>query len=250
MTFSLKLLGAGLATAIVTNAASAQDAGERPSIPVTQKIGKLVCTMGEDNQPCGGNDFTITTHPDGTHTMEALQYRPSVGYHNMSTLHVGEDFRPLSGFFHFYISGEHAGSASYFVEAGSRLQTTVRTEEGVIEETIEVPTNFSMDLHPVVLDPWHVWYYDEAKGGEQKAVKCSAGAQVQGIFCRLLDFEIAYVGTETLTTKAGTFETKHYRIGDAVQIWTTGPEHVLVQYLWAKAGMRYELTELESRTLE
>lgn len=241
-----QILGAILALSVASHATTAagQDTGVAPDKPTAQKKGKLVCTVGEHGKPCGGNEFTLTLHPDGNRSLEALQHRPSIGYHNNVLIHVDKDFRPLHATMQFYNSGGFQGAASYLLD-GDKLRTTMRTPDSIVAEAIDAPQKFSFGLHPVVTDAWHIWTYDEAEGGVQPITKCAAGAEnAEAILCRMIPSTIELLGSETLTVGAGTFETRHYRLGTAVEMWIAGEDHLLVKYYWEKANLLYELKEL------
>ena len=56
---------------------------------------------------------------------------------------------------------------------------------------------------------------------------------------------LTYLGTELLTVPAGTFPCEHYRSGDVVDYYVTGPDAIFVKFVWPANDMEYVLTKLE-----
>ena len=48
-----------------------------------------------------------------------------------------------------------------------------------------------------------------------------------------------------MTTPAGAFQTDHFKIDNAVDIYVTGPDSIMVKFLWTPADRVYELVKLE-----
>ncbi len=63
------------------------------------------------------------------------------------------------------------------------------------------------------------------------------------------DMTVEFVREERITVAAGSFDTRHYLVhlgasyDEPLEIWTHGPDHVIVLESWSVLGSRYELLE-------
>jgi hypothetical protein len=195
----------------------------------------------------GGENWNLTVHPDGTRTMQALNRYGSPGIQRHVTYRVDQNFRPLEAYMLYWVRGDWRGSG-FFVVNGDQLTATANTPNGMLTHRLTVPQNFSFIPHPLSTDAWHMGYYDKAKGGVQtiNVYDMDAGAAgPQTLLGRLYTQKLERLGTESLTTPAGTFETERYRIDDAVDIYVTGPDSIMVRFVWTPADRVYELVKLE-----
>jgi hypothetical protein len=195
----------------------------------------------------GGENWNLTVHPDGTRTMQALNRYGSPGVQRHVTYRVDKNFRPLEAYMLYWVQGQWRGSG-YFVVHGDQLMAMANTPNGMLTHRLTVPQNFSFIPHPLSTDAWHMGYYDKAKGGvqEMSVYDMDAGAAgPQTLLGRLYTQKLERKGTETITTQAGTFETERYRVDDAVDIYVTGPDSIMVRFVWTPADRVYELVKLE-----
>jgi hypothetical protein len=91
-------------------------------------------------------------------------------------------------------------------------------------------------------------YYDKQKGGAQAITVYdmdAAAAGPQALLGRLYQQKLEFLGAGETTTKAGTFATDHFKIEDAVDIYVTGPDAIMVKFVWTPADRVYELVKLE-----
>jgi hypothetical protein len=70
----------------------------------------------------------------------------------------------------------------------------------------------------------------------------------QALLGRLYTQNLKFLGTESITTPAGTFATDHFKIDSAVDIYVTGPDAIMVRFEWKPADRIYELVNLEQST--
>lgn len=157
----------------------------------------------------GEETWSLSVHPDGSRNMQAMNQYGSPG-------------------------GQWRGSGLFSVH-GDRLSAVANTPNGVITHEVAVPKNFSFVPHPLSTDAWQMAYYDKAKGGTQdiSVYDMDAGAAgPQALLGRLYTQKPRFVGRESLTTPAGTFETERFKTDDAVDIYVTGPDAILVRFQW------------------
>ncbi|MDX2222825.1 MAG: hypothetical protein SFV21_08755 [Rhodospirillaceae bacterium] len=195
----------------------------------------------------GGENWNLTVHPDGSRTMQALNRYGSPGVQRHVTLRVDARFRPLEAYLLYWVGGVWRGSG-YFTVAGDTLTAVANTPNGRLSHALTVPENFSFIPHPLSTDAWHMWYYDKAKGGAQTITvyDMPGGADgPQALLGSMYTQSLTFVGRERVTTPAGTFDTEHYKIDDAVDIYVTGPDAIMVKFVWTPADRVYELVKLE-----
>ncbi len=61
----------------------------------------------------------------------------------------------------------------------------------------------------------------------------------------MYDSVTTYVGREETTAPAGTFEVDHFKVESGVDMYVTGPDLVLVKFVWPAADQENVLTSLE-----
>lgn len=209
------------------------------------KIEYRVLSTGERN---GEEEWYLTVHPDGSRTMRATNRLDQAGFHRTVILRVEENFRPLEVLATYWIQGAWAGSAIFNID-GDMLEAYANTANGKLTQSIKVPREFSIIPHPLSTNSWQTWHYDKAKGGVQDTTLYDMDALADrsgSLLGRFSTHKIRFIGTETLTTPAGTFVADHFKIGDGVDLFVTGPDAIMVKFTWAPADREYILTELES----
>ena len=196
----------------------------------------------------GAEEWHLSVHPDGSRTMHARNWLDDVHYSRHVTYRVAENFRPLEVTSVYWVRGEWRGTGLFAIN-GNELQAIVKTPDGMIQQTRTVPDNFSMIPHPLSTNAWNTWYYDKAKGGPQPMTvyDMDAGAQaVSSMLGKVYTQNLEFIGAEKMTTPAGTFDVDHFRVEDAVDMYITGPDAILVRFQWIPADRDYVLTSLET----
>jgi hypothetical protein len=209
--------------------------------------GTIVYSVLSSGAMLGGENWNLTVHPDGTRTMQALNRYGSPGVQRHVTYRVDANFRPLEAYMLYWVGGAWKGSALFSVH-GDRLTAVANTPNGRLTHAIAVPENFSFIPHPLSTDAWHMAYYDKKKGGAQTINVYDMDAQAAGpqaLLGRLYTQKLEFLGTKEMTTKAGTFTTDHFKIEDTVDIYVTGPDSIMVKFVWTPADRIYELVKLE-----
>lgn len=195
----------------------------------------------------GGETFTLTVHSDGTRTIQARNRSDNYDLQRHVTHRVDQNFRPLETTAVYYILGEWRGTG-FFAVNGDTLEAFVKSPEGMVRQTLKVPEHFSLVPHPLSTNAWHGWYYDRAKGGQQTSIwyNLEAGAQGESsMLGELSSNDLEFLGEEQLTTPAGTFSVDHWKTG-TVDYYTTGPDALMVKFVWAATDNVYELVQLQT----
>ena len=203
------------------------------------------CTGLNDGQPCGEDRWTMTVHSDGTRTIRSFLDQSTYGTQINMLLHAdAETFKPINAFANVYSGGGFLGSGLYAMDDG-KLKVTVTSPIEHFVETVDVPDTFTLLLHPISADGWHYGAgYDLTKGGVQMHNLCTLGAAGRSVHCAVYPIALEFVGIETLTVPAGTFDTEHYRFGENTDVWIAGPDRVMIQHEYRVRGSRYQLVEL------
>lgn len=206
-----------------------------------------VLSTGEVN---GSEEWHITVHPDGSRTLQTRNRLDQAGYQRHVTHRVAENFRPLEITSVYWVKGEWRGTGLFSID-GNTLNAVVKTPDGLIQQTRSVPDLFSFIPHPLQTNAWPAWYYDKTKGGPQTMTvyDMDAGAQaVSSMMGKMYDQTLTYMGEVEVSVPAGSFMTDHFRIDDAVDLYITGPDAIMVRFQWLPADRDYVLTHLETGT--
>ena len=203
-----------LSLTMAGRAALAQDSSASQEPPVKRTLtGAYACTTLEDGSPCGHENWVMTVQGDGTRTLSAYSYVTPIQFQNSTVMRVDANFRPLDGFANLYRSGAFFGSG-FFVVDGNELTTTVNAPDKTFSDTMDVPDNVVLLLYPNSAYGWMLGDYDMEAGGVQNVSMCVlAAAQGRSASCVLVDEPLEYVGEESVTVPAGTFDTQHFKIG-------------------------------------
>ncbi len=242
---SILVLAGGLA------ASGAAPGGDNASIARWAR-GTFEYRLQETGEVWGSEWWHLTAHTDGTRTMQAINRMETSGTQRHVTLRVAEDFRPLEVTAVYHTGGEWRGTGLFSV-SGNTLKAMLSTPNGIIRQTREVPDHFSFIPHPLSTNAWGTWYYDRAAGGPQEQTFYdmdsraeSAGSMLGTMYTESLEF----MGTEEITTPAGTFSTERFRSTEDVDLYLTGPDAILVKFVWRteRGVAEFVLTSLETGT--
>jgi hypothetical protein len=176
---------------------------------------------GQD-EPFGREWFSVTEHEDGQRTLRA-QCEIEAGFVAERsvlrdvTYSFDEHYKPLDCFVRLHQSGRFMGAGWFnFTEQQAR-GTTVRADAGVGTQEFALKTRTpSVGAHPLICDMLHCLAFDHARPDD---IQVSRGVMMtsmeldgcSGPSLVPLDLNLQYLGKETVTVPAGTFETEHYR---------------------------------------
>ncbi len=213
----------------------------------------------------GREFFTLTTQNDNTLVMHAhceIDDAPNVI--RDVVIAMNSDMSPIDGSVRLSVSNEFEGSGWFRFEKGFAELEVVNKDKGRTTEKVETKTPVKwLQAHPIVGDGLLMKCYDLSKGLGKQMLKDfmltspdHRGATGPMLF-EMAQMSIEYLGREVITVGAGTFESRHFAVGDTAgslleehppyHIWVTADE----DYLFLKASAagymqtHYELEQLE-----
>ncbi|MCS6948786.1 MAG: DUF3108 domain-containing protein [Steroidobacteraceae bacterium] len=204
--------------------------------------GRYLYTALQERRARGSEEFHLTVYADGSRSL--LFWHDLFARHSQFTvaLRVGADWRPQEAYVNYYSGGAFKGSAHLLV-AGNRLSGSSRGPSGVVSHAVEVPERFSIGAHPVAADGWHTAH---APNPRQKVpiYTLEASADIgKPPLGRLTEVDCEFVGRETITVPAGTFETLRYRLAGANDIWIMPEDRIVVRMVSERLDRGYVLEE-------
>ncbi len=198
--------------------------------------------------------FTITVQPDGARTVRARCEMDDTRLLRDVVYSVDGEWRPLDSFVRLTQKGEFMGASWFrfedtFVECEGVTKVDGRFSQRIAVE--KRPTAFAP--HPVVTDAWQPNQFDHSRPERiQEVISAASSPQDDGGTgprLSIMTFKLEYVGDETLTVPAGTFETGHYRLSSAfytpLDIWSRKEDFTFVRLYWDHLQSRYDLVEFE-----
>ena len=217
------------------------------------------------NEERGREYFTITAQTDGISVLHAhceIDDGPDV-IRDVTSAFDTKTMRPYDGTTRLSVGSEFEGTGWFRFTENTATCETYNQRDGRISQAVDIPGAPSwFGNHAIINDGLLSRIYDPSKGpGKQRIpnVMMSSpdhrGATGPMIFP--LAFSIVYVGDETVTVEAGTFEARKFEIVDTAEgglpdehppyeMWCTADEDgILLQAGVAGYMMTwYELIEL------
>lgn len=196
----------------------------------------------------GTESFLLVAYPDGTRTLNASSDIYSRNVHVNAIVRVDADFRPLEVFMQTWTQGQFKGSALFRAE-GDKLREVLTGPAGTTDRLVDAPASYSIAAHPIATDSWQIWPAIGTKGEvvETAIYNVDGSANFdQPMVGKFEDHQIRYIGEKSITTAAGTFETRGYLFDDGLfEAWVTGEDNLVVRMVWPKYDSAYELAEYE-----
>ena len=198
--------------------------------------------------------FTMTVQPDGVRTVRAQCEMDDTQLLRDVIYSVDGAWRPLDAYVRLTQNGEFMGG-SWFRFEDSFVECEGFTKlDGRFSQRIAVdkrPTAFAP--HPVVTDAWQPNQFDHSSSKRvQEVISAASSPQDDGGTgprMAILKFQLEYVGDETITVPAGTFETGHYRLASKyytpLDVWSRKGDFTFVRLYWDHLESSYDLVELE-----
>ena len=199
--------------------------------------------------------FEMIPHASGR-TLRALCRMDDVDVWRDVSISLDNDSRPIDAHVRVVQAGIVRGAMTYSTTPDSLVYRGMTQEHGPVDDQISlnVPLDY-LGLHPLVGDA---------------LVTCQRGRDAPGIFRTVSGYtnsksangetgllaypsaiEVAYIGTETLSVAAGTFEGRHYQLcwqpqWPVANLWVNGDDALFLRLTWELNQSRYELTHLRS----
>lgn len=198
--------------------------------------------------------FSVSVHDNGATTLRAQCEMDDDALVRDAILVLRPDDGPAQAFVRIVESGRPAGSAWYrfrdgLVEADIDLGADPPQRES---RSFATPARF-FGTHSLVNDGWLARLAPELRAGESvdlfdlvASSLAANGGGPPGIFVTAAS--VAFVGVAEIEVQAGRFACRHYRVRyggyPPLDMWLTGPVHLLVKMDWSHLGGRYELLSL------
>lgn len=231
--------------------------------------GKILYTSrkpGREGQERGREYFTFTKHENGSRTMRALCEieEPDPTVLRDITYSLDANDMPTDCFVRLMIGDEFMGAGLFRIADGYVECESFGPSIGRVSQ--KMPFNGPFDgfgTHPIAGDAYITKKMDKSKGPHSRKFRTFLPSpDHRGATPPLIaetNLTLAYVGDETITVKAGTFEASHYKFTDPdasmagghpdYDVWVTADDDAI----FLKGGVDgymmtwYELVELERR---
>lgn len=248
------LFGVLAISALTSGGVLAQEAADADARQANTKWYKGSYDYGYvDNDTVRGHeDFTVTVHADGSRTVETVVDLRELGHQSNAIMRVDQSFRPLDAYSSFWRFGGYRGAARFWV-ADDTLYSNVVGPRGNASHNVPFPMGATLRLHPVIIEGWQAATFDRTPS------QVEPGPQVRQLYNMVTTSEtgvwgigmfqenvVAFHGSQTVETPAGTFDADHYTFYDGrYEIWLHGPDRILVRYVAPANGREYRLTRFE-----
>lgn len=246
---SFFLLTAIAVAALPSRAQPAPPENTGPNASIVRTVtGKMTFRTLSDGRIRGGEEFRLLVHPDGTRQVFVSKDFKAVNGQQTLMARVDARFRPLETYASYWTRDGFKGSM-YVTVSGNNLNAVAFGPKGRIETALRVPDDISVVHHGEIVNGWYYWSEDPASRAPQTSsvyvlnAAPRGDAQVAGF---LVESKFTRLGTEKVTTPAGTFDAVHYRLEglESLEMWVAGEDRLLVRQTDAKNDREYLLTEL------
>ncbi len=208
--------------------------------------GKVLYTSrkeGREGEERGREEFTWTHHTDGKRTLRARCEidEPAPTVHRDIVYSLDENDRPMDCFVRLVIGDEFMGAGLFIVNKDTIECESYGPSIGRISQTMAIDGPFDgFGTHPIVADAYITRKMDRSKGPHKRKFPCFLPSpDHRGATPPLIsksEINLAYVGEETVTVPAGTFDCYKYEFSDedASMISISGHAHPPYQ-VWVTA---------------
>lgn len=186
--------------------------------------GKILYTSkkpGREGEERGREFFTFTKHEDGKRTMRALCEieEPDPTVLRDITYSLDENDMPMDCFVRLTIGDKFMGAGLFRMSADAIECESFGPSLGRVSQRIEIEGGYDgFGTHPIAGDAYITKKMDRSKGPHKRNFRCFLPSpDHRGATPPLLAearIQLEYVGEETVTVKAGTFDCFRYRFTD------------------------------------
>lgn len=194
----------------------------------------------------GEERFHISVHPDGSRTVSTVSRYGPRDIQRHSLYRIDSNLRPVDATVQYWIEGAWRASGLVTVHPNG-LTTESRSPLGNRDHTLAIEQNFAVLTHQLSPDAWRVFLYDKAASGAQALNMYDLDPLADspnGILGKLTTQTFEYKGQVSVTVPAGTFVSDHYRLEDAIDMYVTGPDAILVKWRFEAIDREHVLIEL------
>jgi hypothetical protein len=211
--------------------------------------------VGDNVGERGREQVLVTKHADGSRSMQAHCEIFDSQILRQVTLSVDPNWYPLDASVRLSIGDEFIGSGWYWFGDVSAECEAFSVENGRVSQRLPVAGRVPFFIaHPVASDLWLLGAFDrngdnlQTISGGMMCSPLSDGASTP--LLHQMDLSIEYLGKETVTVPAGTFETDHFcfliKDKPSEHLWCYGEDLILVKIRWDLLNTSYELVEFTS----
>lgn len=211
--------------------------------------------VGPAGKERGREWFHVTTAPDGSRTMRTISEIDDSQILRDVVLTVGADWRPRESYVRVCLADEFVGSGWFEFGAQEARAEVFSPALGRIAQVVQTHGRAPMfGAHQVAGDGWQAGLLDGRHNQGPLKVEgiLLSSAEPNGASGPLLESTsmiAEFVGEDTITVRAGTFDTLHFRFSpeglDAEDVWVMAGSNTLVRSTWAHYDTTYELVQFE-----
>lgn len=216
--------------------------------PVKWAKGQYTYRTIDEHRFRGAEDWVFHKHADGSRTITATVNNEDAGVLFHMVQRVDASFRPIESYVSHWVKGESRGT-SHVVVSKDSLKATVTGPNGTEVQDLTIGKFFSVQPHPVSVDGWRGAFYDSDLGGVQQSMNFNISVAPNSetpLLGAMEEETIEFLGKETITVPAGTFDTEHYKFRGRADMWLTPKDRIVIRYAYFDQGREYVLTEYES----
>ena len=166
-----------------------------------------------------------------------------------SLYRIDAALRPVEAALQYWIEGEWRASGTLSA-SGAQVLVQSRGPHGEASHTLKANGPFAVLPHQLAPDAWRVLLYDKSIGGVQDLAVYDPAPLADGpdgLLGKMTTQKAEFIGPEQVIVPAGVFDCDHYRIGDSIDLYVTGPDAVLVTWRFAAIDREHILTTLTQR---
>lgn len=228
--------------------------GQAPTLPDNANIsresfGTIAWRTMSTGDVRGEERFHITAHPDGSRSVMAVSRYGPRDIQRHSLYRIDAALRPIDASIQYWIEGDWRASGT-ITTTKAQVSVQSRSPQGTAGHIVDVSGPFAVLPHQLAPDAWRALLYDRAKGGVQNLAVYDPAPLAEGpdgLLGQMTAQPTEYLGTERITVPAGTFESDHFRIGNSIDLFVTGPDAILVTWRFSAIDREHVLTSLTRR---
>ena len=221
---------------------------------VTRSISGTIAYWGKNNTAIGTEHFQLAFHNKGC-SFRAFCELDDIDLLRDVTVAFTSSWQPIDGFSRITQAGQVVAS-NWFIFNKDKVNVK-STELGLGEVTQQftntVPFQY-LGLHPLQNDALITTQVDKSAPKQYITIKGITNSLSengdQGLAAIPVNIEVAYLGNEALTVKAGTFNARKYALRwqphwPPAYVWVQDEAPVFLKMTWEKIDNWYELVLLE-----
>jgi hypothetical protein len=198
--------------------------------------------------------FSVSIHADGSRTLRAQCEMDEDALVRDCLLVLDREEKPVEAFVRLIENGAPGGTGWYRFPGATVEARILGPDASVLLQSKSLAEDSCFfGTHSLVNDGWLARLAKDLPEGSTAAldnlVSCSLAANGGGTpGIHVTAAAIEHVGAAQVAVPAGLFRCRHYRVryGEypPLDMWTTGPELMLVRMAWTHLEARYELLAL------